>query len=51
MSDVNHFIVRRDASVRDRVARFAKTHAGIVLFVDDAGRFSGLLTAGNVSGT
>jgi len=46
--DVTHFIVSRDALVRDCVARFAETHAGIVLFVDDQGRFAGLLTAGNI---
>lgn len=48
MTDVTHFIVHRDASIRDCVARFAETHAGIVLFVDHGGRFAGLLTAGNI---
>ena len=46
--DVEHSIVRGDATVRACVERFARTRSGIVVFVDEADRFCGLLTAGDV---
>ena len=39
--------VRHDVTLRDCVRRFADTRTGVVLFVDDDGRFVGLLTAGD----
>lgn len=47
-TEVTHCIIRNDATLFDCVRRFAETRAGIVLFVDEAGRFAGLLTAGNI---
>ena len=48
MNDSLHCIIRHDATVLECVTRFAETHAGVVLFVDAAGKFTGLLTAGNI---
>lgn len=48
MNDALHCIIRADATILECVKRFAETHAGIVLFVDEAGKFAGLLTAGNI---
>ena len=44
---VPHSTVRHDVTLRDCVRRFADTRTGVVLFVDDDGRFAGLLTAGD----
>jgi dTDP-glucose pyrophosphorylase len=42
-----HSTVRHDVTLGDCVRRFADTRTGVVLFVDDDGRFAGLLTAGD----
>ncbi len=42
-----HCIVHRDATLRECAERFARTRTGVVAFVDEAQRFSGLLTAGD----
>jgi dTDP-glucose pyrophosphorylase len=41
-------IADRTSTLRTCVQRFAESHHGVVVFVDDAGRFIGLLTAGDV---
>ena len=46
--EVEPSIVRHDATVRECVERFARTRSGVVVFIDEASRFAGLLTAGDV---
>jgi dTDP-glucose pyrophosphorylase len=48
VNDALHCIIRSDATILECVKRFAETHAGIVLFVDEDGKFAGLLTAGSI---
>jgi dTDP-glucose pyrophosphorylase len=47
MDDTTHSIIDRDITLLGCVERFASTHAGIVVFVDERRRFVGLLTAGD----
>jgi dTDP-glucose pyrophosphorylase len=46
--DAEHSVVGPDVTLRACVDRFARTRNGVVAFVDEGGRFAGLLTAGDV---